>query len=109
MNDDLEQRLRGFRLAPPPASLDQRMEELFAVTTAQETSVRIGWWRSLALPAAGVAAVLVFSWLHPEPSVSVRPMKEIVYQIEPRGLMRELLTPSAGPLAPPTFEVTVRP
>jgi hypothetical protein len=107
VNDDFEQRLRDIRLAPPSTDLDRRMDGLFAAAPAT-VSPRAGWWRVILLPAAGLAAALVLFSLRPSPP-RVLPDRPVVYQVEPHGLMRELLLmPTARPAAMPNFEASVQ-
>jgi hypothetical protein len=104
MNDDLEQRLHALRLARPSAELDRRMDELFAATEAPLPR-KVGWWFVLTAPLAGVAAALTVFTIQAQRPASVP--TPIIWQIEPKGLMREMLVPAArAPL--PVFEAVVR-
>ncbi len=110
MNDDsqFEQRLRAARLTPPPAEFERRMDALFA---APPSRARTDWWRVAALPAAGLAAALALAYLAPRPKAMppAPPAPErLVYQVEPHGVMRELLAPSARAPAPPALTASVR-
>ncbi len=111
MNDDsqFEQKLRAARVAPPPADFDRRMDTLFAAPPPRAHAD--WWWAVSALSAAGLAAALALGYLAPRPKVTppAPPMPgPVVYQVEARGLMRELLAPSARTSAPPVLTSSVR-
>jgi hypothetical protein len=109
--NDLEKYLRVFRLAPPSADLDRRMQDTFKLATGAVSSAHQarGWWWLATLPAAGAAAALLLLLLRPSPPPAAPPVRPLVYQIEPHGLMRELLlTPPARLQAPPVLVVSVR-
>ena len=108
MSDNLEQQLRAARRVEPSRELDRRMDELFAAPPVRARTRR--WW-ALLLPAAGVAAA--FALIRFSPKTEIVPVPpaapdRIVYQVEARGLMREMLVPSAHPPALPALEATVR-
>lgn len=109
--NDLEKHLRTIRLASPSAELNRRMQDTFkqaagAVPSTSRASRR--WWL-VALPATGVAAALLLALLRPASPPVATPVRPIVYEIEPRGLMREmLLTPPVRLQQPPMLVVSVR-
>jgi hypothetical protein len=86
---ELERILANLRLAAPSAALDRRMSDMFSATTRTPPSLRrtsLGWWLgALAATGAVVTLLLVSPWpLHPRP-------EQIVYRIEAKGPMRQLL------------------
>jgi hypothetical protein len=86
---ELERDLANLRLAAPSAALDRRMHDTFSAATRTPSSLRrtSPWWWLGALAATGavVTLLLVSPWpLHPRP-------EQIVYRIEAKGPMRQLL------------------
>ena len=87
--NDLEQNLSNMRLSGPSADLDRRMSEtLRAVAPTPRSSHGLGpWWRLLAFAAAPAAAVFLLVYLAPRQHQP----ESIVYRIEARGRLRQLL------------------
>ncbi len=104
MNDP-EKHLRDLRLAPPSADLDRRMDDAFAAAADANPIWRRRWWWLTALPL-GTAATFLFLLLRPVPEPPPSPARAVVYEIEPQGLMRDLLlTPPTRLRAPPKLSV----
>lgn len=81
--------LANQRLAAPSPALDRRMDDAFSAAARTLTSPRrmsLGWWLG-ALAATGAAVALLLVSLRPLHS---RP-EQIVYRIEAKGPMRQLL------------------
>jgi len=86
---ELERNLANMRLAAPSADLDRRMSDTFsdAARTAPSSRRTSFWWWLAAATVAGAAAalLLVSPWsLHPR-------AEQMVYRIEAKGPMRQLL------------------
>jgi hypothetical protein len=86
---EFERDLANLRLAAPSAALDRRMHDTFSAATRTSSSPRrtsLGWqFVGLVAIGAAVALLLVSPWpLHPRP-------EQIVYRIEAKGPMRQLL------------------
>lgn len=109
MNDDFEAQLRAARLAAPSADLNRRMHGMFAASATQREPSSRPAWAMLGLPAAALTAALVLFTVRPA-SPAAGPRAPVIRQIEPQGLMRDLLLrPPAGTTPPPPLELGVRP
>ncbi|HWA86581.1 MAG TPA: hypothetical protein VG710_10190 [Opitutus sp.] len=98
MMNELEQRLKNARLAPPSAALERRIEDAFANARRRRRAARQGalwWWTAALATAGGMAALLVVSARRSFPAPVAA-----VYQIEAEGRLREMLLnpppPEAG-------------
>lgn len=104
--DDLEQRLQSARLAAPSAELDRRLDQAFRAARRPRRRSRPGWfWWSLAgVTAAGAMAALLFASIGRPPPAP----RQVVYRIEARGALRQmLLDPAASREGRPHFVVRV--
>jgi hypothetical protein len=86
--NDLEQNLRDMRLAAPSAAFDRRIDETLTPAAAPRHSPRPAtpWWL-LAVAACGIATVFLLVSPWPRSPSSER----IVYRIEAKGRLRQLL------------------
>lgn len=104
--DDLEQKLRSARLAAPSANLDRRLDDAFrAARRPRARSHRAWFWWSLGgVTTAAAMTTLLFMSIHrPRPAP-----RQVVYRIEARGALRQmLLGPAASRAGRPHFVVRV--
>jgi hypothetical protein len=106
--DELEQKLKSARLAPPSEELERRMDEVFSIAhrSPVESRQRLYWWYlSAVIAGTGMAAVLIVTprRLFPVP-------EETLYHIEAQGQMREmLLNSTAHQYTPTPFIIQVSP
>jgi len=104
--NDLENKLASLPLTAPSAELDRRLDAAFATAAASFPARTVSFrWSLAALAVAGAAAALAL--LLRSPSL---PTPQIVYRIEARGPLRELLLePPSARTPPPRLVVRVRP
>lgn len=106
--NELEQNLKNMRLAGPSADLDRRIDETLGAVARTPRPARIPgrWWRIPALAASGAAALFLLVVL----AAHHRQPETIVYRIEARGRLRQLLLePPATADSQPRFTINGSP
>jgi hypothetical protein len=105
--DPLEQKLAEMRLAPPSERLDERLDETFRTARKMgRDKHRIGflWWIGATTTVGVAATVLLLASFRTAP---IKPTP-VVYRIEAKGGLREMLLNSdAIQVEPTSFELRV--